>query len=275
MGMHKFHFSNGCSFSTKKKNKSCHQWLAQHYDLGDMFTINCAKGGRGNDRIVQTTMQYFLNNPERMQDTTASIGWSTPYRWDFIMRDKGIGSKVIRGANNDFDWQWQTFHLHKADPPEPSRFFLDYGINERGMDLDLTHAVKLYTQILTLQYFFKQHNIRYVMYHALTNDCPTDNVNGIDRPQLKNLRDAIDKKHFMNFDSSESVKEKIKMQLANRSSPEHRYHHKEDYCQSHFEFVAKHGLGKAPNDAHPNSEGHARWGKLLYEFTKQNGLFSN
>ena len=32
------------------------------------------------------------------------------------------------------------------------------------------------------------------------------------------------------------------MQLANRSSPEHRYSHNEDYCQSHFEYVAKHGL---------------------------------
>jgi len=275
MDMHNYHFSNGCSFSTKKKHNSCHQWLAHHYGIGRENTINCAKGGRGNDRIVQTTMSFFYNNPERMKDTTASIGWSTPYRWDFILRDKQEGAKVIRGANTEFDWQWQTFHLHKADPPEPSRFFLDYGINERGMDLDLTHAVKLYTQILTLQYFFKLHNIRYVMYHALTNDCPTDSVDGIDRPQLNNLRDAIDKKHFFNFDSSASVKDKIKMQLANRSSPDHRYHHDEDYCQSHFEYVAKHGLGKSLNDAHPNAEGHRRWGELIYKFTKDNGLFSN
>jgi hypothetical protein len=274
MAMHNYHFSNGCSFSTKKKHNSCHQWLAIHHGIERENIINCAKGGRGNDRIVQTTMSFFYNNPERIKDTTASIGWSTPYRWDFILSDKQEGATVIRGANNDYDWQWQTFHLAKVDPPEPGRFFIKYGA-ERGMDLELTHAVKLYTQILTLQYFFKAHNIPYVMYHALTNDCPVDEVNGIERHQLKNLRNAIDKKHFFNFDPAESVHKKIKMQLANRSSPEHRYHHDEEYCQSHFEFVAKHGLGKAPNDAHPNQEGHRRWGELLYNFTKQNELFSN
>ena len=93
-----------------------------------------------------------------MKDTTVSIGWTTPYRWDFILKTKQEGAYVIRGANKDFDWQWQTFHLAKADPPEPGRFFLQYGIEERGMDLELTHAVKLYTQILTLQYFFIAHN---------------------------------------------------------------------------------------------------------------------
>ena len=273
--MANYHFSNGCSFSAKKKNNSCHQWLASYYGIKQDHTINLGKGGRGNDRIVQTTMQFFYNNPERMKDTTVSIGWTTPYRWDFILKTKQEGAYVIRGANKDFDWQWQTFHLAKADPPEPGRFFLQYGIDERGMDLELTHAVKLYTQILTLQYFFKAHNIPYVMYHALTNDCPVDKVNDIERPQLKILRDQIDKKHFFHFDSSSSVKEKIKMQLANRSSPEHRYSHNEDYCQSHFEYVAKHGLGKAPNDAHPNPAGHERWGKLLYKFTQANGLFPN
>ncbi len=273
--MTNYHFSNGCSFSAKKKHNSCHQWLASYYGIKQDHTINLGKGGRGNDRIVQTTMQFFYNNPERMKDTTVSIGWTTPYRWDFILQTKQEGAYVIRGANKDFDWQWQTFHLAKADPPEPGRFFLQYGIEERGMDLELTHAVKLYTQILTLQYFFKAHNIPYVMYHALTNDCPVDKVNDIERPQLKILRDQIDKKHFFHFDSSESVQEKIKMQLANRSSPEHRYSHNEDYCQSHFEYVAKHGLGKAPNDAHPNPAGHERWGKLLFKFTQANGLFPN
>ena len=80
-----YHLSNGCSFSTKKKGAgSCHQILARLYGATD---INLAKGGRGNDRMVQTTMQYFYNNPERFKDTSVSVGWSTPYRWDFIFRE--------------------------------------------------------------------------------------------------------------------------------------------------------------------------------------------
>lgn len=270
-----YHLSNGCSFSTKKSKNSCHQWLAHYYGIPQDRTINIAKGGRGNDRMVQTTMQYFFNSPERFKDTSVSIGWTTPYRWDFVLHGDWTDAKVIRQDNKDFDWQWQTWHPHKIDPPEPGQFFLRYSIEDRNMDWELTMAVKLYTQILTLQYFFNIHNIPYVMYHALTNDCPVDEVNDIKLSQLKNLRDQIDKTHFYNFDSSKSVKEKIKMQLKNRSSAEHRYHHNEKYCQSHFEYVARYGHGKAPNDAHPNSTGHQRWGHLLWEFVQQNGLFPN
>ena len=120
-----YHLSNGCSFSTKKKGAgSCHQILARLYGATD---INLAKGGRGNDRMVQTTMQYFYNNPERFKDTSVSVGWSTPYRWDFILHTQlkeGSGSYVIRGANTEFDWQWQTWHIAIKDPPDPGNFFL-------------------------------------------------------------------------------------------------------------------------------------------------------
>ena len=66
------HLSNGCSFSTKKVSLSCHQKLGQLLKLEP--TINLAKGGRGNDRIVNTTMNWFYANPERMKDTFVSIG---------------------------------------------------------------------------------------------------------------------------------------------------------------------------------------------------------
>ncbi len=274
----KYHFSNGCSFSTKKKNFSAHQWIAFNHGVKLENQFNAAKGGRGNDRIVQTTMQFFINNPERMQDTTVSIGWSTPYRWDYLISltpEGGREAKVIKGINKSFDWQWQTWHLAKADPPEPSRFFMDWSVRKASMDLELTHVVKLYTQIYTLQTFFKYHKIPYVMYHALTNDCPVDTVNGVKRPQIKKLRDAIDKKHFYNFEPSADAQKMIKMQQANRSKASHTYSFDGDYTQSHFEYVAKHGLGKSSNDAHPNPLGHKRWGTLVTQFIKNNGLFPN
>ncbi len=33
-----------------------------------------AKGGRGNDRIVNTTMHWFFKNPEKMKDTFVKCG---------------------------------------------------------------------------------------------------------------------------------------------------------------------------------------------------------
>jgi len=273
----KYHFSNGCSFSTKKITYSAHQWLALNNGIKVEDMFNAAKGGRGNDRIVQTTMQFFLTYPERMKDTSVSIGWTTPFRWDYnisLTPQGGKDAKVIKGINKSFDWQWQTWHLALPDT-EPSRFFMDWSVRKGGMDLELTHVVKLYTQIYMLQTFLKFHKIPFVFYHALTNDCPVDKVNGIKRPQIKILRDNIDKKHFFNFEPSAKSAEMIKMQQANRSSTEHRYHNNEQYTQSHFEYVAKNGLGKSKSDAHPNPEGHRRWGKLLTDFVNKNGLFSH
>jgi hypothetical protein len=273
----KYHFSNGCSFSTKKKSYSAHQWLAHNHGVVKENMFNCAKGGRGNDRIVQTTMQFFIQYPERIKDTTVSIGWTTPYRWDYCIKitpEDAHNAKVFKGVHKSFDWQWQTWHLALPDT-EPSRFFMDWSVTKGSMDLELTHAVKLYTQIYMLQTFFKLHKIKYVMYHALTNDCPVDSVNGIKRPQLKTLRDAIDKKHFFNFEPSPTAKKMIEMQQKNRSSSEHRYSFDGKYTQSHFEYVAKNGLGKSISDAHPNPQGHKKWGAHLTKFVKQNGLFSN
>tara|TARA_B100001769_G_C22032411_1_gene554736 strand:- start:797 stop:1156 length:360 start_codon:yes stop_codon:yes gene_type:complete len=117
------------------------------------------------------------------------------------------------------------------------------------------------------------HGIKYVMYHALTNDTPTNTLDGIDRPDLKLFYDQIDKKHFYNFDSSDFVKQNIAMQQANRSSDEHRVKvDNKDYVQSHFEYCAMNGWTKSANDGHPSDQGHHAWAKLLHKFVKDNAL---
>ena len=111
------------------------------------------------------------------------------------------------------------------------------------------------------------------MYHALTNDTPTTELNGKSRPDLKLFYDAIDKKHFYNFDSSDFVKQNIKMQQDNRSSADHKVEvPNKDYVQSHFEYVAMNGWTVSSSDAHPNERGHHEWGKLLHKFVEKNGL---
>ena len=75
----KYHLSNGCSFSTRKKFDSCHQRLGQLLNT-ETPTISMAKGGRGNDRIVNTTMHWFFKNPDKMKDTFVSVGWTVEHR---------------------------------------------------------------------------------------------------------------------------------------------------------------------------------------------------
>ena len=111
------------------------------------------------------------------------------------------------------------------------------------------------------------------MYFALTNDTPTTELNGKARPDLKLFHDAIDKKHFYNFDSSDFVKQNIKMQQDNRSSSAHRVKvDNKDYVQSHFEYCAMNGWTKSPSDGHPSECGHHEWGQLLHKFVKDNKL---
>jgi len=261
----KYHLSNGCSFSTKKVYGSCHQKLGQHLEIQEP-TINLAKGGRGNDRIVNTTMHWFFKNPDKIKDTFVSVGWSTGYRWDYVSSASTPKVKQggIKGELLKFDYQWGTWQLPQHD------FFM----RDKDFDIELASAVRLYTNILSLQYFLKYHNIPYVFYHALTNDLPENNVNGKPRADLKLLKDQIDRKHFFHFDSSEYAKENVQMQLNNRSSEDHKVSvNNKDYVQSHFEFVAKNGWVKSANDGHPSMAGHHAWADLLHTFVKTNKLY--
>ena len=102
---------------------------------------------------------------------------------------------------------------------------------------------------------------------------PDNEVDGKPRPDIKLLKDQIDRNHFYNFDTSDFAKENVQMQLDNRSSADHVVKvNNKDYVQSHFEFVAKNGWTKSANDGHPNEQGHHRWADELNLFVRRNKL---
>jgi len=250
----KYHLGNGCSFSTKKHYLSVHQKLGEKLDLEP--TILLAKGGRGNDRIVTTTMHWFYNNPDRFKDTFVSIGWSSSHRWDYVSgptpEEKTPG---IKGEVRKFSYQWGSWRTWEQE----------WISRDPDVNIDYTSTFKLYQNILSLQHFFKYHKIPYLMYWALSNDLQQDG-------DLIKLKDAVDRKHFYNFEESVHVKENIKryneMKLHTRPITVPN----EDYVQSHYEYVAQNNLKKATNDAHPSQVGHHRWATLLYHHVKDNEL---
>ena len=257
------HLSNGCSFSTKKTYNSCHQYLGEKLGIGP--TINLAKGGRGNRRIVNTTMNWFYQNPERMKDTFVSVGWTTAFRYDYTSTMKTPKEKQggLKGELLKFSYQWGTWQLWQHD------FFM----RDKDFDLELDSTVKLYEEILMLQMFLQHHKIPYVFYWALSNDLPENDVNGKQRPDLALFKKQIDTNRFFNFEASSHVKDNVQMQIKNRSSADHKVQvSNEDYVQSQFEYVAKNGWTKSENDGHPNQQGHHMWGQLLYEFVSARKL---
>lgn len=243
------HLSNGCSFSTKKAFLSCHQKLGELLQLNP--TINLAKAGRGNDRCVATTIHWFLKHPERMKDTFVSIGWSSAHRWDYISGPTEPGMKGVKGEIANFSHQWGTWRLWEEE----------WLANGPDIDIDLSSSMRMYTNILTLQNFFKLHNIPYLMYWALTNDLPEEG-------DLKALKDAVDRTHFYNFETSEHVKENIKIYNEMKTKREIVIVANTDYVQSHFEYCAQQGLRKSSDDAHPSLEGHHTWAELLLQFVR-------
>jgi hypothetical protein len=253
------HLSNGCSFSTKKSYRSAHQKLGDLLGLSE--TIMLAKGGRGNERIANTTLLWFLKNPERMKDTFVSIGWSSAHRWDYIhnlstkeMRDLQVPG--IKRAVADFTYQWGSWRSWEQD------FFL----NDKDLNIEYTAAVKTLTSILQLQTFFKSQSIPYVFYWALSNDLP-------DTGDIAVLKQAVDKKHFFNFEPSSEIDSTIKTMFKwFTKNTEKITLSQSEYCQSHFEFCVKNNCTKSPSDGHPNQQGHHMWAKLIYDYINSNNL---
>ncbi len=254
----RYHLGNGCSFSTKKAYLSVHQKLGEK--LGLEPTILLAKGGRGNDRMVTTTMHWFYKNPERFKDTFVSIGWSSSHRWDYINGPTATQkAKGIKGAIRDFSYQWATWRTWEQE----------WIAKDPDVDIDYTSTFKLYTNILALQHFFKYHNIPYLMYWALSNDLQQDG-------DLINLKDAIDRDRFYNFEESEHVKENIKRYNTMKTEMQKAgipiTIPNNDYVQSHYEYVAQNNLKKNEFDAHPNKLGHHRWAELLCQFVRNKNI---
>lgn len=194
-----------------------------------------------------------------MKDTFVSIGWSSGHRWDYVhkLKTKELIDRGVKGYKHEvakFDRQWASWRTWEQD----------WIMNDKDCDIEASSTVKLYTNILTLQDFFKLHDIPYVMYWALTNDLPTEGDLGV-------LYNAVDQKHFMNFKPSEHVKENISIYNKMKNMLRVNVPNK-DYVQSHFEYCAQHGWTKSANDGHPNNLGHHGWAKLLYDHVKANNI---
>jgi hypothetical protein len=256
------HLSNGCSFSTKKTYQSAHQRLGSLLNLND--TVMLAKGGRGNERIANTTLLWFYRNPDRLEDTFVSVGWSSAHRWDYVHRlstqdmvTKGVSG--IKRAVADFSYQWGSWRSWEQD------FFL----KDPDLHIEYTAAVKTLTSILTLQNFFKLHNIPYVFYWALSNDLP-------DEPDINVLKEQVDQTHFYNFNPAPAVKNNLQSMFSwFTKSTKQIVLDNADYCQSHFEYCVKNNCNKSAVDGHPNQTGHHRWAQLIYNFVQEKKILSH
>ena len=206
--------------------------IAKHYKLE---LTNIARGGRGPDRTTLTTMAYWGKNKPQWEywhckHTFALIEWSDAGRWDYPKRSPW-NKKAVPGQ--DTDWQSLKMMEHPLEP------FLKRHTDH--IDIPAFHVLRFFHNVLCLQYFFKVHQIPYLMYNGLDNDIHT--MGGKD--DHRSLLNLVDKKHFFGLG-------------------EHKL------C--HCEWAKDRNFTISSTDHHPNQEGHKQFAKLLISYINENNL---
>jgi len=184
-------FVNGCSFLTHRHTDEIDLYLStaelvkEHGEFKNMD--NYARGGRGNDRILATTITYFEMFPERKKDTFVLIGWSSALRMDYPTR-------------NNFkpfppqDECWDTMKMAMAT----NIFGKIKPIN--SINLENYEVQRWYQNTLGLQNYLKVNNIRYLMYNSLQ---PALEVSKNTKQDHNFLRKAVDQDRFFRLDISQ------------------------------------------------------------------------
>jgi hypothetical protein len=184
-------FVNGCSFLTHRHtheaniNFSTAELIKEHGGFEEM--VNFARGGRGNDRILSTTITYFEKYPEYKRNTFVLIGWSSALRLDY---PTAIEFKPLP----PLDECWATIKMaHNADHLNKSA-----GLKQ-PIDHHSWEVHRYYQNVIGLQNYLKINNIRFVMYNSLQ---PALSYYKQDHQALGS---AIDRKHFMDIEQCQNL----------------------------------------------------------------------
>ena len=230
---------NGDSFLTTRG--SCQTTvgleLAKKFNLNVIFPpFGLAKGGRGNDRIVNTTKLAFYRYPKLIKKTLVLIGWSHTVRNDYLI--DALHEEVSKYSHKrEFEgmggWGTQKATKGKHKDGLPGNYCLKKNLRLRHL-----------SHILSLQDFFNLHGIKYCMYNALANNYFKKHS------ALDCLSGQVNKNAFFEFENPISHLKFVSEDTDNTG------------CQ----------LVRGPKDDHPNELGCKLWADKLEVFIKENDL---
>lgn len=230
-------YANGCSMTygaelggmgsfaeTERENKYRieHAWPNQLGKLLNMQSINDAKGGSSNDRITRTTLEWISKYRSEGKDLTklfVVIGWSGEQRREFLSN---------RGEWYDLLPHW----IPKNNKPiaKITKIYIRYFFNRQA------DVIRSTIHFITLQSFFKVHNIPYLFFNALHEYILKDF-----NTEAKHLYKLIDFRRFYLVDGG-------------------MYKNSQEYPVG-------------PNN-HPLEKGHKVWANQLYDCIIKRGLLN-
>lgn len=130
--------SAGCSFLTKRNENIIPQVEVVAEKLNCNIN-NVAHQGRGNTYIVRKVIDSLQENSYDL----VIIGWSSPFRWDFINpKEKPFALKIHQLLENDDIWPQKC-------------------------DIDRTQFFRWANDVFLISEYFRSNNIKFVMFNSL------------------------------------------------------------------------------------------------------------
>ena len=198
---------NGCSFTAGSGNTGGDEHISRivwSNHLEDKFdtVVNLANGGKGNDRIVRTTLDYCNNND--MTDYVAIIQWSSPFRTEYWNPEDNEWINVV--VNNGIQGNWTLDISSNPNTARTQLQTLSYDNEMKWLNSFNDYDIAYYNNVLVLQNFFEDKQIPY-MFTSMSNlEHPFMERNIYDTlpstPEI-NLKKLIDKSKWAEVSLSE------------------------------------------------------------------------
>lgn len=183
--------TNGCSHTSGAEleyelQDSCYEkaWPKHLANLLQCSSINLAKSGASQDRIIRTTLCWLGNNLDKIKDCFIIILWPGPLRTE--IRADGVtwpqdDDWIPLVAGNDVLYK-------KQFPYEVYRYYESW-LSLRDVYLDATNFLK---NVISLQNTLKLYKIPYLFWNASSCIWIHDN-------RLSPLCEQIDNRYYPNF----------------------------------------------------------------------------
>ena len=237
--------------------------LAKVLQADDLTNISYPAAS--NDRIVRLTLswitEHYIYPKKDTKDLFVIVGFTSPERKDFYYRDP-----VENNHGWTTIWPNQTNHEYHQRGMQP--FFENYRMYLWNKEEYINRYVQ---HVITLENFFKVHNIKYMFFQAFYNVDET----GIGQWQDKGYVNSETKKmtagssdprwhfHYQNQNDGWMWE-----QVSNKN-----FYGKDTAPHSFYSYITK--TDKKENvisGMHPNEHGHNLWTEELHKFIKENKI---
>jgi len=242
----KYCYINGCSWTYGDSLKDpVNENFSVQFSKNLQFEqcINDSQCGGSNHRIVRTTLNFLLANKDHWDDLLVIIGWSCPHR-------------IETWSDYSKEWLWINQYRQSEHSEKGHKARLHY----QNFWNEINAYTDYFRDVITLQSFLKQNNIKYYMFRSFAFQNPlTNKFFGLDS----------DHEQFYQYVQSKSIPEEYVTAIDSVLFPSFinftdTFH---DVIKNHVRSDNRTFMQHYP--VHPNKEEHALFAEYLTKKIKE------